>query len=117
MTDQLGVDLSDLIVQPEVIANPEVQVHVVPFSVSPADPVLQALAGLPEVHQVFPQHAGVPGSAVSPPPGRRVAPILVAYLLFSDPAPAESLSRFQAQGQVEGLPDVILRLMPSQFPF
>ena len=50
VTDQLGVDLSDLIVQSEVITNPEVQVHVVPFSVSPTDPVLQALAGLPEVH-------------------------------------------------------------------
>ena len=58
-----------------------------------------------EVHQVFPQNSGVPGSAVAAPPVRRVAPIPVAYLLVSDPTPAESLSRFQAQGQVERLPD------------
>ena len=58
-----------------------------------------------EVHQVFPQNSGVPGSAVAVPPGRRVAPIPLADLLVSYSAPAERLSHFQAQGQVERLPD------------
>ena len=48
---------------------------------------------------------GVPGSAVAVPPGRRVAPIPLADLLVSYSAPAERLSHFQAQGQVERLPE------------
>ena len=63
------------------------------------------LRALPELHQVFPQHTGAPGPAVSAPPDRRVAPIPLADAFVPHSSPAEGLAHFQDRGEDEGLGD------------